>query len=54
MTTYVCVMYVLSKHVHALNVLIISIITGCFMAYVRVWRLILKKITLAYEKNNSR
>ena len=54
MTTYVCVMYVFSKHVHALNVLIISIITGCFMAYVRVWCLIQKKITLAYEKNNSR
>ena len=42
MMTYVCVMYVFSKHVHALNLLIISIITSHFMVYVRVWRLIPK------------
>ena len=47
MMTYVCVMYVFSKHVHALNLLIISIITSHFMVYVRVWRLILKKKSLS-------
>ena len=45
MTTYVCVMYVFSKHVHALNLFVISIVTVVFYLYVRVWRLILKKIT---------
>ena len=43
MTTYVYVMYVLDKHVHALNLLIISIVIDDFSEYVRVWRLILKK-----------
>ena len=43
MTTHVRVMYMLDKHVHALNSLIISIITSVFMGYVRVCRLILKK-----------
>ena len=44
MTTHVRVMYMLDKHVHALNLLIISIVRGNFSEYVRVWRLILKKI----------
>ena len=45
MTTHVRVMYVLSKHVHALNLLITSIVRGDFSEYVRVWRLILKNFT---------
>ena len=43
MTTYVYVMYVLDKHVHALNSLTTSIVRGNFSEHVRVWRLILKK-----------
>ena len=44
MTTYVCVMYVFDKHVHALNLFVISIFTGIFRGRVYVWRFILKKI----------
>ena len=51
MSTYVCVMYVFSKHVHALNLLITSTITSIFMVYVRVWRLIQKKLCLYMDKN---
>ena len=47
MTTYVCVMYVFSKHVHALNLFVISIVTVVFYLYVRVWRLIPKKKSLS-------
>ena len=36
MTTHVCVMYVLSKHVHALNLLITSIVRAEFSEHVRV------------------
>ena len=36
MTTHVYVMYVLDKHVHALNFLIISIDRNDFSEYVRV------------------
>ena len=43
MTTYVYVMYVLDKHVHALNLFFISIFIADFSPHVRVWRLILKK-----------
>ena len=43
MTTHVRVMYVLSKHVHALNLLATSIVIDDFSEHVRVWRLILKK-----------
>ncbi len=43
MTTYVYVMYVLDKHVHALNLFFISIFMVDFCLHVRVWRLILKK-----------
>ena len=39
-------MYVLDKHVHALILLIISIVIDDFSEYVRVWRLILKKNTI--------
>ena len=39
-------MYMLDKHVHALNFLTISIDRSNFPEHVRVWRLILKKITL--------
>ena len=46
-TTHVCVVYVFDKHVHALKSLEISIFTGFFTGCVRVWRLILKKITLS-------
>jgi hypothetical protein len=48
--TRVCVVYMLDKHVHALNLLIISMITCVFEGRVRVWRLILKKITMATRK----
>ena len=43
MTPHVYVVYVLDKHVHALNLLTISIVRGNFSECVRVWRLILKK-----------
>ena len=43
MTTYVYVMYVLDKHVHALNLFFISIFVADFSPHVRVCRLILKK-----------
>ena len=46
MTTHVRVMYVLDKHVHALNLLDINIDRSNFPEHVRVWRLILKKIAL--------
>ena len=46
MTTYVRVMYVLDKHVHAPNLFVINIFTGVFCLHVRVWRLILKKLQL--------
>ena len=46
MTTYVYVMYVLDKHVHALNLFFISIFMVDFCLHVRVCRLILKKITM--------
>ena len=36
-------MYVLDKHVHALNFLTISTDRSNFPEHVRVWRLILKK-----------
>lgn len=42
MTTHVCVMYVLDKHVHGLNFLTISTVKSDFHEYVRVWRLIQK------------
>ena len=42
-TTRVCVVYMFSEHIHALNVLIISVITSVFIGCVCVWRLILKK-----------
>ena len=45
MTTHVRVMYMLDKHVHALNLLDINIDRSNFPEHVRVWRLILKKIT---------
>ena len=41
--TRVCVVYMSAKHIHALNVLIISVITSVFIGCVCVWRLILKK-----------
>ena len=44
MTTHVRVMYMLDKHVHALNSLTISIDRSNFPEHVRVWRLIQKKI----------
>ena len=43
MTTYVYVMYVLDKHVHALNLFFISIFIADFSPHVRVCRFILKK-----------
>ena len=43
MTTRVRVVYMFDKHVHAFNLLIISMIMSDFMWCVRVWRLILKK-----------
>ena len=43
MTTHVRVMYLLDKHVHALNFLTISIDRSNFPEHVRVGRLILKK-----------
>ena len=43
MTTYVYVMYVLDKHVHALNLFFISIFMVDFCLHVRFCRLILKK-----------
>ena len=43
MTTHVRVMYMLDKHVHALNLLDINIDRSNFPEHVRVWRLILKK-----------
>ena len=46
--TRVCVVYMFSKHVHALNVLIISVITSVFIGRVCVWRLILKKIASVF------
>ena len=46
MTTHVRVMYMLDKHVHALNFLTISIDRSNFDEHVRVWRLILKKSTI--------
>ena len=42
MTTHVRVMYMLDKHVHALNFLTISIDRSNFDEHVRVWRLIQK------------
>ena len=51
MTTYVRVMYVFDKHVHALNLFVISIFTVDFSYHVRVWRLILKKNRLCLSKN---
>ena len=50
MTTYVYVMYVLDKHVHALNLLFISIFIADFSPHVRVCRLILKKNHHAKKK----
>ena len=38
-------MYMLDKHIHALNLLDINIDRSNFPEHVRVWRLILKKIT---------
>ena len=49
MTTRVRVVYMFDKHVHALNLLNISIIIGIFMGRVRVWRLILKKVFSEHE-----
>ena len=47
-------MYVLDKHVHALNFLTISTDRSNFPEHVRVWRFILKKIMLfCYEPNIS-
>ena len=43
MTTYVYVMYVLDKHVHALNLFFFSIFMVDFCLHVRVCRIILKK-----------
>ena len=43
MTTHVRVMYMLDKHVHALNLLDINIDRSHFSEHVRVWRLIQKK-----------
>ena len=43
-TCCVYVVYVLDKHVHAFNFMIISIVRGDFPECVRVCRLILKKI----------
>ena len=45
-TTRVCVVYMLNKHIHALKLLVISIIMGVFTGRVCVWRLILKKSSL--------
>ena len=45
MTTHVRVMYVLDKHVHALNLLTVSIVRGNFPEHARVWRLFLKKLS---------
>ena len=42
-TTRVYVVYMFGKHIHALNLLNISIIRGVFPECVYVWRLILKK-----------
>ena len=50
MTTHVRVMYVLDKHVHALNFLTISIDRSIFPEHVRVWRLILNKSLSPYYK----
>ena len=50
MTTYVRVMYVFDKHVHALNLFVISIFTVDFSYHVRVWHLILKKKLLLSAK----
>ena len=49
MTTHVRVMYVLDKHVHALNFLTISIDRSNFPEHVRVWRLILKKTSSTFS-----
>ena len=48
-TTRVCVVYMFNKHIHALNLLIVSIITNVFRGRVYVWRLILKKNLLNTE-----
>ena len=45
-TTRVCVVYMLNKHIHAFKLLVISIFTGVFTRRVCVWRLILKKTHL--------
>ena len=49
MTTRVRVVYMFNKHVHALNLLTVSIITSVFRGRVRAWRLILKKNLLNTE-----
>ena len=43
MTTHVRVMYMLDKHVHALNLLDINIDRSNFPEHVRVWRIKKKK-----------
>ena len=53
MTTYVCVMYVFDKHVHALNLFVISIFTVDISCYVRVWHLILKKNCISLTGNKK-
>ena len=53
MTTYVRVMYVFDKHVHALNLFVISTLTVDFSYHVRVWHLILKKICISLTGNKK-
>ena len=53
MTTYVCVMYVFDKHVHALNLFVISTLTVDFSYHVRVWHLILKKNCISLTGNKK-
>ena len=53
-TTRVYVVYMFGKHIHALNLLNISIIRGVFPECVYVWRLILKKITLVNARKLKR
>ena len=45
-TCYVCVVYMLDKHIHAFNFLTFSIVRCDFSECVCVWRLILKKSSL--------
>ena len=48
-TTRVCVVYMLDKHIHAFILLIISIYKRVFRVRVYVWRLILKKLLFALK-----